>query len=600
MSVTPAPDARETPAKSPAPSAWKREYWHLRRRSERWLADVALQRRLRRLQHLAEHRPPRTPGGVRLGRWRVHYDDARTIYVTYKHIFGWGIYDYRPTRPDPLVIDGGAHIGLSVMRFTELAPRGRIVAFEPDVHARALLERNCAINALRHVQIVPAALGVSAALQVFASDGADGSRATTNAAGANVQTVATAPLRDYLTEPIDFLKLNIEGAETAVLAAAAEHLHHVQQLAIEYHGWPECGQTLHTLLAILHDCGFRYVVHDFDRETNPQLGPPFNITADTRFFALIAAQRIWERRRPIPAKTAQTIAAAKVPAPVSEPGGAAACADVGVEPQTTFATGERQGERSEQCVATLPRCTATATVPVSHCFGLDRGQPVDRYYIARFLNEYRTLIRGRVLEVGETRYTEAFGGQRVTQATVLVPPRSDVSPPAGLSSDVALLKADLSQPDSLPSGVFDCFICTQTLLCVADVQAAVASAARLLVPGGALLVTAPAIAQRSRYDAERWGDYWRFMPQGLQHLLAAHFGDVVVAPATMSPSPTGSIVRSYGNYAAAAALLAGQAAEELDPAALDVADEDYPVVVAAVARKPGPPGGGMSPAHGSP
>lgn len=301
----------------------------------------------------------------------------------------------------------------------------------------------------------------------------------------------------------------------------------------------------------------------------------------------------------MPVTTTRAAAAGHGPVPASEPAGAVARADGGVEPQTTRVAQEQPGPCAAQRVATLPRRSATTPLPVSHCFGLDRGQPVDRYYIARFLNEYRTLIRGRVLEVGETRYTEAFGGQRVTQATVLVPPRGDVRPPAGLRSAVALLKADLSQPDSVPSGAFDCFICTQTLLCIADVQAAVASAARLLAPGGILLATVPAIAQRSRYDAERWGDYWRFMPQGLRHLLAAHFGDVAVAPAAPAPSPTGSIVRSYGNYAAAAALLAGQAAEELDPAALDAADEDYPVVVAAVARKPGPPAGDQSPAHGS-
>lgn len=552
MSVTPAPDARDAPAKPHAPAAWKREYWHLRRRSERWLADVALQRRLRRLQHLADHRPPRTPGGVRLGRWRVHYDDARTVYVTYKHIFAWGIYDYRPTRQDPLVIDGGAHIGLGVMRFTELAPRGRIVAFEPDVHARTLLERNCATNALRHVTVVPAALGVNASSQAFASDGADGSRAATTAATATTQTVATVPLSEYLTEPVDFLKLNIEGAETAVLAAAADRLHQVQQLAIEYHGWPECGQTLHTLLATLHECGFRYVVHDFDRETNPQLGPPFNITADMRFFTLIAARRIWERRPQAVVATAPTTARESEPA---------------AQPSTEKETGP----------------VATPDAPVSRTFGQERGQPVDRYYIARFIREQGALIRGRVLEVGEARYTVAFGGQRFTQAAILQPPSSDAAP-AVAPAEACVLRADLVQPDSFPADAFECFICTQTLPFVFDLQAALRCALRLLAPGGALLITVPSISQRSRYDAERWGDYWRFMPQGFQRLLETHFGAGAVT------------VRSYGNYAAATALLAGRAAEELGEAVLAPVDDDYPVILAGVAIKPAA-GGAETPAR---
>src|SRR3954467_15760583 len=56
--------------------------------------------------------------------------------------------------------------------------------------------------------------------------------------------------------------------------------------------------------------------------------------------------------------------------------------------------------------------------PVSTQFGLDRGRPVDRFYIERFLEQNKELIRGRVLEVQERTYTDWFG-TAVNQSDVL-------------------------------------------------------------------------------------------------------------------------------------------------------------------------------------
>jgi hypothetical protein len=44
--------------------------------------------------------------------------------------------------------------------------------------------------------------------------------------------------------------------------------------------------------------------------------------------------------------------------------------------------------------------TLRRTSPVSDHYGYDRGQPVDRFHIERFLRDQRNAIRGEVLEVG--------------------------------------------------------------------------------------------------------------------------------------------------------------------------------------------------------
>jgi SAM-dependent methyltransferase len=204
------------------------------------------------------------------------------------------------------------------------------------------------------------------------------------------------------------------------------------------------------------------------------------------------------------------------------------------------------------------------TEPVSRRFGLDRGTPIDRRYIEAFLREHAPLVRGRTLEVGERRYGPLVGGGRVTECLAI---HAAPDPGSGLA------RGDLTDPATLPDGTIDCFICTQTFNFIYALEDAARGAHRVLRPGGVLLATVAGISQISRYDMERWGDFWRFTPASLERLLAGAFG-------------AGVETRGYGNVLAATAFLQGLAVEDLpDPGRLDLHDPDYPVVVAAVARK---------------
>ncbi|MEA3248013.1 MAG: methyltransferase [Gemmatimonadota bacterium] len=202
--------------------------------------------------------------------------------------------------------------------------------------------------------------------------------------------------------------------------------------------------------------------------------------------------------------------------------------------------------------------------PVSRSMGLDRGRPVCRYYIEGFLETHRALIRGRVLEVADDAYTRRFGGPHVTDSAVLhaVP-----------GNAAATIVGDLATGAGLAGHRFDTVILTQVLQCIFDVGAAVKHVHGLLVPGGTALITVPAIAPVSRYDAERWGEYWHFSTQSVRRLLAPVFGADRV------------VVAAFGNHVAAHAYLAGMAAEELTSSELAARDEDYPVVIAATATR---------------
>lgn len=206
----------------------------------------------------------------------------------------------------------------------------------------------------------------------------------------------------------------------------------------------------------------------------------------------------------------------------------------------------------------------TTVKPVSRVFGLDRGTPVNRYYIETFLAARSDLIRGRVLEVGGSEYTRRFGGNRVQRSEVL-----HLTP----DNPAATIVGDLTAPATLPADMADCFICTQTFDCIFALPQAVAGAYRLLKPGGTLLATMSGIGQISRYDMDRWGEYWRFTTAAATRLFAPVFGD-------------GVEVASHGNVLAAMALLQGVSVEELpDPTRLDENDADYQLIVTVVAHK---------------
>ena len=204
--------------------------------------------------------------------------------------------------------------------------------------------------------------------------------------------------------------------------------------------------------------------------------------------------------------------------------------------------------------------------PMSRAFGLDRGQPIDRYYIERFLAENAADVTGRVLEIGDAEYTRRFGLRRVTRSDVLH---------AAPGNSAATLVGDLETGRGVPAAAYSCIILTQTLPFIYDVRAAVRSCHAALAPGGVVLATLSGISQISRYDADQWGDYWRFTPQSAGRL----FGDVF--------APKNVEVRTHGNVFAACAFLQGLASHELTPAELDAVDPDYPVLLTVRAVKGG-------------
>jgi FkbM family methyltransferase len=242
-------------------------------------------------------------GRVRAGQIETILDytlcinDGHNFYSQYKDIFDARIYHFDSDRTDPLIVDCGSNIGGSILYYKSIYPRARIIAFEPDPAIFPYLQENVSRNKLQDVQLLQAALSAQEGWLTFYSDKKSGSclgkipsdKLNKHWEKCDVQCLQ---LRDFLAEPVDFLKMNIEGAEWEVLEASQDLLRNIGQLIIEYHHLPGLPRTLHKILALLDRHGFEYMINHFDYETNPQLRPPFHLTPGSRYYLLIYGKRI--------------------------------------------------------------------------------------------------------------------------------------------------------------------------------------------------------------------------------------------------------------------------------------------------------------------
>ena len=203
------------------------------------------------------------------------------------------------------------------------------------------------------------------------------------------------------------------------------------------------------------------------------------------------------------------------------------------------------------------------TSPISTEFGYDRGGPLDRYYIEKFLKESSPLIKGQVLEIGDNAYTLKFGGTKLTKSDILH---------VDDSNEQATFIGDLSNAPHIPSNTFDCIVLTQTLHLIYDYKAAIETCYRILKPGGTLLLTVPGI---SHIAQDEWGKYWlwSFTDVSMQKIMGEYFDEDKIS------------IKTYGNVLVASAFLYGMGLPEISKEKLDHHDPHYQVIITVGAVK---------------
>lgn len=196
-------------------------------------------------------------------KYKVTFNDGPTFLLSIHELFVCEYYKFKTTAKQPLIIDCGSYIGTSILFFKDNYPNAKIIGFEPDSANFALLSENLANWNLTDTTIHNAAIWVNNGTISFKSAGNMSSRIE---AGSNVadssHSVSCMRLQDLLQEEVDFLKIDIEGAEHEVLKDCSDYLGNVKNLFVEYHGKFSEMFKLNDILDILLKNNFKYYIKE--------------------------------------------------------------------------------------------------------------------------------------------------------------------------------------------------------------------------------------------------------------------------------------------------------------------------------------------------
>ena len=223
----------------------------------------------RHAQQRAGAIPRYTPGSIRLLDYELRYSDLLSFCPQWHDIFIDGALEFRSGSDAPRILDCGGNVGLASLFFKRRFPAARITAYEADPALFAILKANLAANNASDVETVHAALWTANGRVTFQAEGSDSGMIGT-LSGAVAGTSVDVPslrLRDVIAgeanNRIDLLKLDIEGAEDAVLADCEPVLARVGAIVMDLHEFAPADRQAPRVLELLTRNGFTYTVDEF-------------------------------------------------------------------------------------------------------------------------------------------------------------------------------------------------------------------------------------------------------------------------------------------------------------------------------------------------
>ena len=206
--------------------------------------------------------------------YNVSFRNDCEVEVIYDDIFSKNTYFFRTESPEPYIIDCGGHIGLAVLYFKRLYPRSRIVTFEPNPETFSLLERNIAQNNLRDVRAFNMALSRRDSKNTILYVGEDFLQAwdSTDTIEPDLWpnmdqyrgiAVRSTRLSSFINGKVEFIKIDIEGAEYQVLKECQARMGSVGAITLEYHQNERnlASHKLDKTLDLLRAEGFRHELY---------------------------------------------------------------------------------------------------------------------------------------------------------------------------------------------------------------------------------------------------------------------------------------------------------------------------------------------------
>ncbi len=197
----------------------------------------------------------------------MEFFDYRHLRYIFIEIFLTRDYLFSNDTTRPFIVDCGANLGMSILFFKRLYPDCRVLAFEPDPDTFSLLKRNVEANGFEDVTLVNKAVSNVEGPVEFYSDargpGAGMGSVVSKRSSTLPIKVSSARLSEYLDEPVDLLKIDVEGAESRVIRELVDSgkISFIRQMAIEYHHHMDPEEDrLADFLGLLERGGFGYQV----------------------------------------------------------------------------------------------------------------------------------------------------------------------------------------------------------------------------------------------------------------------------------------------------------------------------------------------------
>lgn len=179
----------------------------------------------------------------------VRYTNSQEYHAIKNEIFNTDAYYLELENDSPIIVDCGAHIGISMLYYKYNFPNSIIYAYEPNPISFQVLQENIVINGLSNVEAIDKAVDITDTRKVIHIDNNGGWYSTASyTSGTWKGTEKTVPVTiqtvDFRNEidriikthqNIDLLKIDIEGYEFKILVHIQSKLINVSNLIIEYH-----------------------------------------------------------------------------------------------------------------------------------------------------------------------------------------------------------------------------------------------------------------------------------------------------------------------------------------------------------------------------
>lgn len=196
-------------------------------------------------------------------KYKVAFTESLTFLMSIEELFIKEFYKFKTDKRRPKIIDCGSYIGTSILFFKINYPDADVIGFEPDKTNYSILKLNTDNWKFRDIVIFNAAIWITDGNISFNSAGNMSSKIEMNSGVVDEKSnIKCVRLKNLLNEEIDFLKIDIEGAEFAVLNDCADNLKNVNNLFIEYHGNYNEMFKLNGILDILLKAKFKYYIKE--------------------------------------------------------------------------------------------------------------------------------------------------------------------------------------------------------------------------------------------------------------------------------------------------------------------------------------------------